>query len=269
MNRDNELLVVLQTHSKSNSQKGLVRYCGAPKIEVSSRCVFSLIDSLNYAAKHNPNTKIQLQIFDDHSDEEFLIVLNKLISIAKFPVNLESLETYGIMPSILRCYEHGKEYGKDWVYFMQDDYLLQQNSIDLMLYAIEEFSKNLGKPASIHAFNDPWEYYMPENVAVPCHIVISKDRYWRTNIHVPFSLMTHISIIKNNWDLFYKMGTSEVSGVMEFESISRLYYQRGYTAFTPIPSLALHMQAETEKDPFIDWKSWWNEYDLEKLNEKN
>lgn len=266
---NNELLVVLQTHSKTNSQKGLVRYCGAPKIEVSFRCVFSLIDSLNYVVENNPNTKIELQIFDDHSDGEFLITLDKLISLAKFPVKLEHLETYGIMPSILRCYEHGRDYGKDWVYFIQDDFLFQQKSIDLMLYAIEEFSSNLGKPASIHAFNDPWEYYVPKNVAVPCHIVAGKDRYWRTNIHVPFSLMTHISIIKSNWDLFYKMGTSEVSGDMEFESISKLYYERGYTAFTPIPSLASHMQAETEKEYFVDWESLWENYNLEKINEKN
>jgi hypothetical protein len=263
----NHLLVVLQTHSKSNSGGNYTRYCGAPKIEVSSRCVYSLIDSLNYATENNPETEIELQIFDDHSSQEFLDVLNKLIKICNFKVSLTSIETYGIMPSILRCYEHGKDYGKDWVYFIQDDFLFQQNSIDLMLYSIEEFSKNLGAPASIHAFNDPWEYYMPENVAVPCHIVVSKDRYWRTNIHVPFSLMTHISIIKSNWDLFYKMGTSEISGTMELESISKLYYERGYKAFTPIPSLSLHMQKETEKDPFIDWKSWWNEYDLEKLNE--
>lgn len=262
---NNHLLVVLQTHSKSNSQKGLVRYCGAEKIEVSSRCVFSLIDSLNYAVENNPETTIELQIFDDHSDQEFLDTLNKLISICKFKVDLQHLETYGIMPSILRCYEHGRDHGKDWVYFIQDDFLFQQKSIDLMLYSIEEFSRNLGKPASIHAFNDPWEYYMPENAAVPCRLVASKDRYWRTNIHVPFSLMTHISIIKGNWDLFYKMGTSEVSGEMEFESISKLYYERGYYAFTPIPSLASHMQAETEIEFFVDWKSLWEEYKLEKL----
>ena len=261
------LLVVLQTHSKSNSQKQITRYCGEPKIEVSSRCVFSLIDSLNYASENNPNLEIELQIFDDHSDEEFLETLNKLISIAKFKVNLEHIETYGIMPSILRCYEHGRDYGKEWVYYIQDDFLFQKNSVDLILFAANQFSLNLNSPVSIHAFNDPYEYTCPENTALKSHIVISKDRYWRTNIHGVFSMFTHHSIIKDNWDLFYKMGTSEVSAIMEEQSISRLFWERGYYQFTPIPSLTLHMQAETEKDPFIDWKSWWNEYDLEKLKD--
>ena len=79
--------------------------------------------------------------------------------------------------------------------------------------------------------------------------------------------MTHSSIIKQNWDLFYKMGTSEVSGTMEMDSICKIYYERNYFCFTPIPSLALHLQTDYERDFFIDWKSWWNEYDLEKLNE--
>lgn len=260
------LLVVLQTHSKSNSGGNYTRYCGSPKIEVSSRCVYSLVDSLNYAAKNKENLEIDLQIFDDHSDEEFLETLNKIIATANFKVNLTHLETHGIMPSILRCYEHGRDYGKDWVYFIQDDFLFQKNSVDLILYAANQFSCNLGSPASIHAFNDPFEYTQPENTELRSHIVISKDRYWRTNIHAVFSLFTHHCIVEKNWDLFEKMGKSEISSTMEQDSISKLFWQRGYFQFTPIPSLSLHIQGEREKDPFIDWISWWDAYSLDKLN---
>jgi len=236
------LLVVVQTHSKGNRDEKSERYCGAPKIEVSSRCIFSLIDSLNYAQQQYSEYEIELQIFDDHSNQEFLDILEKLITLAKFKVNLTHLDTYGIMPSILRCYEHGKDYGKEWVYYVQDDFLHQQNSVELMIHAINQFSCNLGAPASIFPFNKPAEYHQAENTAVPCHLVVSKDRYWRTNIHPAVILMTHISIIRNNWDLFYKMGTSEVSETMEMDSICKIYYERRHFCFTPIPSLALHMQ---------------------------
>lgn len=259
------LLVVLQTHSKGNRDKESERYCKEPKIEVASRCVFSLIDSLNYAQKNRSDYEIELQIFDDHSDDEFLEILQKLIDIANFKVNLIHLETRGIMPSILRCYEHGRDYGKEWVYYVQDDFLHQENAIDLMLTQINQSSINLNAPASVYPFNKPAEYHMPENTAVLCHIVAGKDRYWRTNIHPPFTLMTHISIIKENWDLFYKMGTSEVSETMEMDSICKIYYDRGYYMFVPIPSLALHMQGEFDRDFYIDWESWWKDYDLSKL----
>jgi len=263
------LLVILQSHSTGNRDDTQTRYCNAPKIEVASRCIFSVIDSLNYAQEQYSDYEIELQIFDDHSDQEFLDILQLLINTAKFKVNLTHLETYGIMPSILRCYEHGRDYGRDWVYFIQDDFLHQQNSVELMIDAINQFSSNLGQPASIFPFNKPAEYHDPENTAVKCNIVVGKDRYWRTNIHPAVTLMTHSSIIKLHWDLFYKMATSEVSETMEMESICKIYYERGHYCFTPIPSLTLHLQTDWDKDFFIDWKSWWNEYDLEKLNEKN
>ena len=166
------LLVVVQTHSKGNRHKDSGRYCGAPKIEVSSRCIFSVIDSLNYAQQQYPDYEIELQIFDDHSDQEFLDILQRLINTAKFKVDLTPLDTYGIMPSILRCYEHGRDYGKDWVYFVQDDFLHQQNSVELMIDAINQFSCNLNAPASIFPFNKPAEYHQAENTAVSCNIVV-------------------------------------------------------------------------------------------------
>ena len=166
------LLVVLQSHSKGNRHKDSGRYCGAPKIEVSSRCIFSVIDSLNYAQQQYPDYEIELQIFDDHSDQEFLDILQRLINTANFKVDLTPLDTYGIMPSILRCYEHGRDYGKDWVYFVQDDFLHQQNSVELMIDAINQFSCNLNAPASIFPFNKPAEYHQAENTAVSCNIVV-------------------------------------------------------------------------------------------------
>ena len=261
-----DLLVVLQTHSKNNVQKK-ERYCKASKKEVMRRCVSSLIDSLNYANSLNPELNIRLKIFDDHSDKESLDTLKSLTLKCNFEVDLESLWTIGIMPSILRCYEHGRDHGKDWVYFIQDDFLFQENSIDLMLFAINQFSANTGKPASIHAFNDPYEYYKPENTALRSHIVASKDRFWRTNIHAVFSMMTHISVIQSNWDLFEKMATSKYAPHMETLSISKLFYEREYLQFTPIPSLALHMQYETEIDPYINWREWWDKYEVSEFPE--
>lgn len=261
-----DLLVILQTHSKNNAQKKQ-RYCKAPKKEVMRRCVSSLIDSLNYANNLNPELNIRLKIFDDHSDKESLDILHALTLKCSFEVDLESLWTSGIMPSILRCYEYGRDKGKDLVYFIQDDFLFQENSIDLMLFAINQFSANTGKPASIHAFNDPYEYYMPENTALKSHIVASKDRFWRTNIHGVFSMMTHASIVQTHWDLFEKMGRSKYDPNMETLSISKLFYERDLLQFTPIPSLALHMQYDTEIDPYINWREWWDKYDLKEFPE--
>jgi len=260
------LLVVLQTHSKGDSQHYLKmhemkRYCGEDKPEVTRRCVASLIDTLNHAKAVVPDLQIELQVFDDHSDEQSVQYLKTNLAKATFPVQLEHLETYGIMPSILRCYEHGRDHGKDWVYFAQDDYLYDETAIEKMLRASVEFSNNMGRPVSIYPFNDPYKY-MPVNVAVRSHIVRSSDRHWRTQIMTASCFMTHVSVIQKEWHLFEKMGKSEVSGVMEDESINQLFRSLGYYLFVPIPSLALHMQYSTEYDPLMDWKEWWDKYNI-------
>lgn len=260
------LLVILQTHSRGDSQHYLKlhemkRYCGADKFEVMRRCTLSLIESLNYAAELLPDLEIELQVFDDHSDKQSLSWLRSNIDKARFPVTLEHLETNGIMPSIMRCYQHGKDYGKEWVYFVQDDYLYDKKAISDMILAIHEFSRNLNAPASIYPFNDPYKYE-PVNTPTLSHIVRSQGRHWRTQIMTASCFMTHMLVISNNWDLFEKMGKSEVSGTMEDESINQLFRTRGYYLFVPIPSLALHMQYSTEEDPLINWREWWDKYAL-------
>lgn len=261
------LLIVLQTHSKGDSQHYLKlhdmkRYCGADKPEVLRRCTASLIDSINYATDTLSEFEVELQVFDDHSDEESLKYLHNNLDKARFPVKFEALETSGIMPSILRCYEHGRDFGKQWVYFVQDDYLYELEAIRDMMLAVYDFSRNLNAPASIYPFNDPYKYE-PVNTPIQSHLVRSQKRHWKTHIHTASCFFTHIDIIKKEWDLFEKMGKDVVHGKMEEQSINRLFYERGHYLFVPIPSLALHMQYSTEEDPLVDWRRMWDKYDAQ------
>jgi 2-polyprenyl-3-methyl-5-hydroxy-6-metoxy-1,4-benzoquinol methylase len=57
------------------------------------------------------------------------------------------------------------------------------------------------------------------------------------------------------------MGDHPVEEKMEDNTINRLFQERGYYLFVPMPSLALHMQYETERDPYINWREWWDKYD--------
>lgn len=255
------LMVVLQTHTLGDSQHWLKkqRFCGVAKSEVTLRCITSLVRTLNHAQKIIPTLNLELVVLDDHSDEFSIERIKKILSFCSFKSQFLSLETRGIMPSILACYRHGYAHGREWVYFAQDDYLYDESAIALMTVAAQDFSKNLGMPASIYPFNDPFRYE-PVNAGEKVHIVRSVDRHWRTNYHTASCFMTHIEVIRKNWDLFLAMGTAKVSSSMEDTTINQLFISRGYFLFTPIPSLALHMQFDTEFDPLMDWKSWWTSY---------
>jgi predicted SAM-dependent methyltransferase len=259
------VLIILQTHNKGDNQHYLKlndnkRYCGASKSEIQRRCTRSLIESINYAKDLFPKSKFELVVYDDHSDDSAIQELKNNLNIARFDTEFISLETYGIMPSILKCYEHGRDYGKEIVYFAQDDYLYEQLAIYEMVSTLLFTSEQLSNYTSIYPFNDPYRYH-PVNVGVQSHIILGEKRYWRTQTGTASCFMTHHEVIKKEWDLFEAMGKHTVDNKMEDETINKLWTERGYYLFVPIPSVALHMQYESEKDPFINWREWWDKYD--------
>lgn len=256
------LLLVLQSHSLGDNQKpDGNRFVGVNKSEVMRRCTKSLIDSVNYALLKLDYFDYELVVLDDHSDELSINQLKKNLSQAKFPTKLIHLETKGIMPSILACYEYGKKNGSDWVYFVQDDYLYEQTAIYDMLMVAIETSQKLQNYTCVFPYNDPYRY-IPENTAITSHIIRSQNRHWRTQVMTASCFLVHHQVIIDNWELFYNMGTHAVATDMEDKTINQLFRTRGYYLFVPIPSLALHMQYEWERDNFIDWKPLWDQYAL-------
>lgn len=266
------LLVVLQTHSEGDNHvynrympSEQKRYTGANKLETSKRCVKSLINSMNNFFKVAPNFKIKLKVFDDHSSKGYLIYLQKTLDTTLFDVELTNLNEKGISASMLACYEYGKDHGKELVYFAQDDYMHEPNAIEEMVDFFYQWSPKLDKPLSIYPFNDPYKY-ADFNIH-PVRIVHGKKRHWRQNYSTAFPFMVSHSVLCREFDLFYNMGCHKVDNKMEEETINKLFQEREYCLFSPIPSLAFHMQYETEKDPFVDYKPLWNS--LADKEEKN
>jgi len=260
-NFSGNFLIVLQTHTTSSNdhQKEQLRYCGAKKPEVTKRCVRSLLASVKYARTHLPQLSFFIKVFDDHSDFESLQVLTQDFQASGLDYDIESLETRGIMPSILRCYEYGRDFGKDLVYFVQDDYLYFETCIYEMVTEFQRFSEIVQAPISIFPYNDPYRYSL-KNIREKVHVFQGSKRFWRTNLHPSCCFMVPHALLVNEWDLFQAMGNSRIYSGMEQDTIGKLYIERSYVMFSPIPSLALHMQLETERDPFIDWKPLWDQF---------
>lgn len=261
------LLIVLQTHSRGDNQhyEGLnqnVRFTKTTKAEITRRCTRSLVESMNYAKELFIDSDFELVVYDDHSDDQTISDLKNNLNLATFKTQFLSLDTYGIMPSILKCYQHGLSYGKEVVYFAQDDYLYDKTAIFKMLSTMMETSSKLQSYTSIYPFDDPYRY-VPKNTVVRSHLIRSQGIHWRTQNATASCFMVHHDLLVKEWDLFEAMGKHKVDSVMEDETINRLWNERGYYLFVPIPSLALHMQYDTEMDDQIDWASWWQKYDRE------
>src|SRR5574343_549448 len=141
-----EFLIVLQAHTNSSNQDYLKkdRYCVYNKSDVTLTCVRFLIHTINHGVYNNTNIKFKLYILDDHSDHNSVLSLYNMLNGAIFEHHVVSLDTYGIMPSILACYEYGKKYGKDYVYFAQDDYLYEEDAISQMIASYDMFATHIG-----------------------------------------------------------------------------------------------------------------------------
>lgn len=260
------LLIVLQSHSVTDNQKILgyiqkdkLRYTGTEKIEVSRRCIWSLVDSINYLLRKRAEINVNLVVIDDHSTPDFVSDLKDILSLAQCNTELIHLQSNGILESLKACYLYGKNNGKDFVYFAQDDYLYEETCLEEMLDIYFQIKpKNVAKSICVYPYNDPYRY-LDENI-VPVRIVQGMNRHWRTSYQVACCFMVDYETLINEWDLFESFYNHPVNEKMEDDTINKLFQQRDYILMTPIPSLALHVQYETEKDPYIDWKTLWNKY---------
>lgn len=260
-----KFLIALQTHSTGNSQDTykpyenfqFKRYGCDDKSEVMKRCVRSLIRSVNYAIKHLPDWEFKLNVFDDHSSEQAIAELKSNLELARFPTTLTHLDTKGLLPSLRACYSNMYDEGKDLVFQAQDDYLFDEKCFYEMIRQWLKFQPKFDKPLSLLPYNDPYRYW--DHNIVPVRIVQGPDRHWRQTYQVPCTFMTHKDIMVDNWDLFEKICDDDAHNPkLEDDSINRLWQERGYIVMSPLPSLALHFQTEHEKDPYIDWKAWWD-----------
>lgn len=264
-----ELLVVLQSHSITDNQKILgfvdnsqMRYVGHDKATVSKTCFMSLCVSLKRLKLKYPTHTVRLHVIDDRSSSHVIAHFEHHIQDLLqngVQASLAPLDGEGLLHSCRRQYEYGRDHGRDLIYFAQDDYLFYPDALTLMVEQYSSSSAIVGAPVSIFPYNDPHEYIL-ENSALKCNLIQGSDRYWRTSIHPACCFMTHVSVVRAHWDLFDAFWQHEVNSTMELDTISRLFWERQLVLLVPIPSLALHLQYESERDPFLDWNMLWDHY---------
>lgn len=259
------LLVVLQSHSQTNALKQRekdFRYVDAPKIEVCFRCILSLVHSLNYAKFRNKNLEIELAILDDHSSDEFLGGLERILSLAYFPNKIIHLDSHGIMPSIASCYDYAKENIKEYVYFVQDDFLHDEHAIHLMLKNYDKFFNFLGNDLCLSGWHDT-RFLLPDTISrYTSKVVPGIEGYWRTIAGSQFTMLTSARLFNENFELFERFGQEQYGDDCENNTINWLHANDKYYSFCPINSLVIQIQWEVHKDPYIPWMEWWNKYDL-------
>lgn len=253
-----KLDVVLRTHDGVNIHKDRDRYCGLSKHDLILKCVQSLINSLNNVPKELSDD-IKIIVLDDHSSEELLNQLDyRFTYYSKHPFEIRNLPESGHHYSGEEQFRVCKDEGRELVYSVEDDYLHSPSALTEMLMDYELFSLKAGRQVCIYPFDMPDEYQPPW--LQPQWVLHGLARHWKTTHWTTFTFLTDKKVFEENWETF-KLCASKygIDGIHEGNTICDIWKYK-VTVFSPIPSLALHMQFDTQLDPYIDWKFWMENY---------
>jgi len=257
-----KLEVILRTCDAQNVHNDWrVRYCDMPKRDLVLGCTKSLIKACQYA-----NDDVKLTVLDDHSSEELVGKLNVLLEESGLTYEFIALEGKGYNNSAHKQYIRCRDSEYEFVYSVEDDYLHCETAIREMIDSFNLFTERLeGKDVVIYPFDAPEEYNPPKEKDF---IVHGSSRHWRTGVFTTNVLFCRPKIFKEYWNLFEVLALKYNGNYLEprtehyeeANTIHRIWNNGSVIRFSPIQSLALHMQFKEQMDPFIDWKKWWETY---------
>jgi hypothetical protein len=268
----NSILILFRTNTNveiwDQSKKRIFEF---PKIEYVLRSLNSLIKSINYLEEKNSNIEIKIKIIDDNSQEQNLIKIKEIIK--KSNVNIEIInhkneehkniikkqttnETFANLSSLLKCYEIGKNEGKDLVFFVEDDYLHFESALDEIISSYERISSQTNNELFVCPSDYPYLYMDNKKT----NLLIGSKRHWRTVSKTLCTFLVSHKLIEKYWENFYNNCLDRHD---PFEKYLNKIYEKELCV-SPIKSLSIHMTNVNSSyglSPFINYKSLWEEND--------
>jgi len=245
------------------------RFCSDSRTEISKKCSKSFFQSVWNLAKERPTeTNHHIMVIEDHCTEElcaFLQQCQKEFELPNLKIEISHLtDQTGIADSIEACYKWLVENGKDLVYQVQDDYLFFPEAVTECVDIFNKIKTETNSAAIISPWNDCWLWQVSyRNKSTPRAVFTGRKGYWIQYYDMSCSFLTGHKQFIDNYDLMQKFlniirfADGKVPKELENISLNHLLTKRGILGIVPINCLALHMQSEGEKDPYIDWKPLW------------
>jgi hypothetical protein len=259
-----KLEIILRIHDGQNIHGDKPRYIDIPKKDLILGCLSSLINSANIVT----NAEISFIVLNDHCTADCISKVHKIFSHSNHSYQLIDLEVKGFNNSGLKQFECCKNSTADLVYSVEDDYLHCTEAIREMLFTYGYLKSyyHLQKELCIFPFDNP-EDYIPHQM-YPGRVFRTPTRHWKEGIWTTFTMMTTPQVFCDHWEVFEKLalkykpfvlGEDPNTLVDEGNTIGNIW-KNDVIRVNPIPSLALHIQFEGQRDPHINHLSWWNKY---------
>ena len=245
------------------------------KSEYTFRSLNSIIKSLNYAKKSLPNIKFDIVVIDHDSKKEDLEQIKKqlkesniensiiLLDVNEFIKNIKKTNAknenvtknqMSNMSNIFKSFLTAKNQCNDLVYFVEDDYLHKQDTINEMIYTYERISSQINRELILCPADYPYLYSKIDST----NIFLGANKHWRKIDETLCTFLTSKTLLEKYWNKFISMCEFEH---YPFEQPLHDIYKNEY-CLSPIPSLALHctnVNSVFGLSPNMDWKEVWED----------
>tara|TARA_Y100000590_G_C15666022_1_gene994467 strand:- start:243 stop:1274 length:1032 start_codon:yes stop_codon:yes gene_type:complete len=244
------------------------------KSEYTFRSLNSIITSLNQAKRTFPEVKFDIILIDYNSKNEDLEQMKKQIDKSNFKNSIISLNVNEFISDIKKINSKNEKVTEnqisnmcnihkslqiakncnDLIYFVEDDYLHQQDSINEMIYTYERISSQIKKELILCPIDYPYLYTKID----PSNIFLGANKHWRKIDETLCTFLMSKQLIEKHWEKLTSMCQFEH---YPFEQPLHDIYKSEY-CLSPMPSLALHftnINSIFGLSPNLDWKKIWEE----------
>ena len=251
------------------------RLFGQNKSEYTFRSLNSIIASLNQAKMTFPNIEFNIVVIDYDSIKEDLEQIKRQLEKSNFKNSIISLNINEFinnikkvnaknekvtesqmsnMSNIHKSLLIAKQQCNDLIYFVEDDYLHQQDSISEMILTYERISSQINQELILCPTDYPYLYTKID----PTNIFLGAKKHWRKIDETLCTFLTSKILLVKYWKKFISMCQFEH---YPFEQPLHDIYKTEY-CLSPIPSLAFHctnVNSIYGLSPNMDWKKIWDE----------
>lgn len=266
----NSVLVIFRSFTNENKllSQNKKRLFEKEKKEYTYRSLTSICKNLSYTNKEFKNLKIFLKIIDDNSQKNVINKIKKICEKHKISHEISNLKINNYKHKmkfqsnkrmlahnshIFQSKEFALKSNYDLLYFVEDDYIHEENALVEMIYSYQKFSSQFKEEIILCPSDYPYLY---TNIEYTKNL-IGYERHWR---QINQSLCTYLiskKTLKKYW-LYYEDMISNNYNPYE-KPLHNLY--KKLKCFSPMPSLALHLTNVNSiygLSPLKDWIKIWN-----------
>ena len=263
------VLVILRTFTNENKllSQNKKRLFEKNKKEYTFRSLNSICKNIKLAKKEFKNLNFFIKIIDDNSKKDVLKVFKKIcnhknvsyeisnLHLGKYKEKMKFQNNKRMLAHnahIFQSKEFALRSNYDLLYFVEDDYIHENNALIETIYTYQKFSSQLNEEVILCPADYPYLYVDIEYTKN----LIGFQKHWR---QVNQSLCTYLiskKTLKKYWSHYQDMFLNNYDPYEK--PLNRLY--KKIKCFSPMPSLALHLTNVNSiygLSPLKDWIKLW------------